>query len=142
MLTQAQREAYFNDGYILLPAIIGDAWVARLRAATEELVERRGVKLVVVACNTAAAAALEADAVAAAAVTPNTIRVSGAVRTAIAPARVRRVWLRPERGEPITNRWPSASRCPWRSWCPSTCRCASRCRTGSGSPSTSPWRSL
>ena len=40
VLTQAQREAYFNNGYILLPAIIGDAWVARLRAATEELVER------------------------------------------------------------------------------------------------------
>ena len=34
VLTQAQREAYFNDGYILLPAIIGDQWVARLRAAT------------------------------------------------------------------------------------------------------------
>ncbi len=40
VLTQQQREAYFNDGYILLERIIGDDWIMRLRAATEELVER------------------------------------------------------------------------------------------------------
>ncbi len=40
VLTQAQREFYFTEGYILLERIIGDEWIARLRAATEELVER------------------------------------------------------------------------------------------------------
>ena len=39
VLTQSQREFYFNEGYILLEKIIGDDWVRRLRAATEELVE-------------------------------------------------------------------------------------------------------
>ena len=40
VLSQSQREAYFRDGYILLERIIPETWIARLRAATEELVER------------------------------------------------------------------------------------------------------
>jgi ectoine hydroxylase len=40
VLTQAQREFYFNEGYILLEKIIGDEWIRKLRAATDELVER------------------------------------------------------------------------------------------------------
>ena len=40
VLTQSQRESYFTEGYILLERIIGDEWLAKLRAATEELVER------------------------------------------------------------------------------------------------------
>lgn len=40
VLTQAQREFYFTEGYILLERVIGDDWLAKLRAATEELVER------------------------------------------------------------------------------------------------------
>ena len=40
VLTQAQREFYFSEGYILLEAIIGDEWVKGLRDATEEMVER------------------------------------------------------------------------------------------------------
>jgi ectoine hydroxylase-related dioxygenase (phytanoyl-CoA dioxygenase family) len=40
VLTQAQREHYFREGYILLEKIIGDEWIRKLCAATEELVER------------------------------------------------------------------------------------------------------
>ena len=40
VLTQAQREFYFSEGYILLERIIGDDWLKKLRAATDELVER------------------------------------------------------------------------------------------------------
>jgi ectoine hydroxylase len=40
VLTQPQREFYFREGYILLEKAIGDDWIRRLRAATEELVER------------------------------------------------------------------------------------------------------
>jgi ectoine hydroxylase len=40
VLTQAQREFYFAEGYLLLERAIGDDWIARLRAATDELVER------------------------------------------------------------------------------------------------------
>ena len=40
VLTQSQREHYFREGYILLEKIIGDEWIRKLRAATEELVER------------------------------------------------------------------------------------------------------
>jgi ectoine hydroxylase-related dioxygenase (phytanoyl-CoA dioxygenase family) len=40
VLTQAQREHYFREGYVLLEKIIGDEWIRKLRAATEELVER------------------------------------------------------------------------------------------------------
>jgi len=39
-LTQSQREHYFREGYILLEKIVGDEWIRKLRAATEELVER------------------------------------------------------------------------------------------------------
>ncbi len=40
VLTQAQREFYFSEGYLLLPKILPAEWLARLRAATDELVER------------------------------------------------------------------------------------------------------
>jgi ectoine hydroxylase-related dioxygenase (phytanoyl-CoA dioxygenase family) len=40
VLTQAQRESYFREGYLYLERAISDEWIARLRAATEELVER------------------------------------------------------------------------------------------------------
>jgi ectoine hydroxylase len=40
VLTQSQREFYFREGYILVEKAIGDDWLRRLRAATEELVER------------------------------------------------------------------------------------------------------
>ena len=40
VVTQSQREFYFREGYVLLERIIGDDWVRRLRAATEEMVER------------------------------------------------------------------------------------------------------
>jgi ectoine hydroxylase len=44
VLTQAQREHYFSEGYLLLPGVLDDAWVRTLRAATDELVERsRGI---------------------------------------------------------------------------------------------------
>src|ERR1043166_5572555 len=39
-LTQRQREAYFEDGFILLERIIPNDWLERLRVATDELVER------------------------------------------------------------------------------------------------------
>ena len=40
VLKQSQREAYFNDGFIILEKVIGDDWIGKLRAATDELVER------------------------------------------------------------------------------------------------------
>ena len=40
VLTRAQREAYFENGYLLLEKAIPDHWVERLRAVTEEMVER------------------------------------------------------------------------------------------------------
>lgn len=40
VLTQSQREHYFREGYVLLEGIIGDEWLHKLRAATDELVER------------------------------------------------------------------------------------------------------
>jgi ectoine hydroxylase-related dioxygenase (phytanoyl-CoA dioxygenase family) len=40
VLTQAQREFYFAEGYLLLERAIDETWLARLRAATDELVER------------------------------------------------------------------------------------------------------
>ena len=39
VLTQAQRESYFNDGFVLVERAIGDDWIRKLRAATDELVE-------------------------------------------------------------------------------------------------------
>ena len=40
VLKQSQREAYFNDGFIILEKVIGDDWIRKLRDATDELVER------------------------------------------------------------------------------------------------------
>src|SRR6266513_159879 len=40
VLTQAQRESYFREGYLLLQNAISEDWVRRLREATNELVER------------------------------------------------------------------------------------------------------
>jgi ectoine hydroxylase-related dioxygenase (phytanoyl-CoA dioxygenase family) len=40
VLTQAQRESYFSEGYILLEKIIGEEWIRKLRDATEEMIER------------------------------------------------------------------------------------------------------
>ena len=40
VLTQAQRESYFNDGLLLVERAIGEDWIRKLRAATDELVER------------------------------------------------------------------------------------------------------
>jgi len=40
VLTQTQREDYFNEGYILLEAVVGSDWILRLRSATSELIER------------------------------------------------------------------------------------------------------
>jgi len=40
VLSQAQREAYFAEGYLLLESVIGEEWLSVLRAATEEMVER------------------------------------------------------------------------------------------------------
>lgn len=40
LLTQAQREFYFREGYLLLEKVIDDRWLGKLRAATDELVER------------------------------------------------------------------------------------------------------
>ena len=40
ILTQSQREAYFADGYLLLEGLISRDRLNRLRAATEEMVER------------------------------------------------------------------------------------------------------
>jgi ectoine hydroxylase-related dioxygenase (phytanoyl-CoA dioxygenase family) len=40
VLTQAQREHYFREGYLLLEKAISDEWIQKLRRATDELVER------------------------------------------------------------------------------------------------------
>jgi ectoine hydroxylase len=40
VLTQAQREFYFENGYLLVERAIGEDWLVKLRAATEELIER------------------------------------------------------------------------------------------------------
>ena len=40
VLSQAQRETYFNDGFIILEKVIGEEWITKLRDATDELVER------------------------------------------------------------------------------------------------------
>lgn len=39
-LTQKQRESYFENGYILLERIIPEEWLEKLRAVTEEMVDR------------------------------------------------------------------------------------------------------
>jgi ectoine hydroxylase-related dioxygenase (phytanoyl-CoA dioxygenase family) len=40
VLTQKQREDYFCEGYLYLERAISEDWIRRLRAATEEMVER------------------------------------------------------------------------------------------------------
>ena len=40
VLSQAQRESYFENGYLLLEAIIPEDWLERLRAVTQEMVEQ------------------------------------------------------------------------------------------------------
>jgi ectoine hydroxylase len=40
VLTREQREFYFENGYLLVEAVVDDGWLARLRAATEEMVDR------------------------------------------------------------------------------------------------------
>lgn len=40
VLTRAQREFYFENGYLLLERIVPDAWIERLRAVTDEMIER------------------------------------------------------------------------------------------------------
>ena len=39
-LSQAQREFYFENGYLLLEGLIGDQWLTRLRSAMDEIIER------------------------------------------------------------------------------------------------------
>lgn len=40
VLTQAQRESYFEKGYVLVENVVPDEWVERLRDVTNEFVER------------------------------------------------------------------------------------------------------
>ncbi len=40
VLTEAQRRAYFRDGYLVLPEFVSRAWLDRLRAATADLLDR------------------------------------------------------------------------------------------------------
>ena len=45
VLTEAQRRRYFRDGYLVLENYVPQHWLGRLRAATEELLDRsRSVK--------------------------------------------------------------------------------------------------
>ncbi|BBK44205.1 hypothetical protein STVA_42250 [Allostella vacuolata] len=40
VLTEAQRESYFENGYLVVPDYVPAAWLARLNAATAELLDR------------------------------------------------------------------------------------------------------
>ena len=40
VLTEAQREQYFRDGFLILPNYVPPAWIARLQGALDELMER------------------------------------------------------------------------------------------------------
>ena len=40
VLTEEQRESYWKNGYLLLERLIPEEWLERLRAATDEMVER------------------------------------------------------------------------------------------------------
>jgi len=40
VLTREQRESYFRNGYLLLEGIVSDDWLERLRAGTDEMIER------------------------------------------------------------------------------------------------------
>ena len=39
ILSQAQRESYFERGYVQASGLISDEWIRRLRAAIDELVD-------------------------------------------------------------------------------------------------------
>jgi ectoine hydroxylase len=39
LLTQAQREFYFENGYLLVEKVLSDEWVAKLRRTTDEMVD-------------------------------------------------------------------------------------------------------
>ena len=39
VLTQNQRESYFDKGYLLLEKLIDEEWLERLRAVTDEMIE-------------------------------------------------------------------------------------------------------
>ncbi len=44
VLREAQRAAYFSDGFLILPDYVPSVWLSRLQAATAEMLERsRGV---------------------------------------------------------------------------------------------------
>jgi ectoine hydroxylase-related dioxygenase (phytanoyl-CoA dioxygenase family) len=40
VLSQAQREQYFSEGYLYVERAIDEHWIRRLRAATDEMIER------------------------------------------------------------------------------------------------------
>jgi ectoine hydroxylase-related dioxygenase (phytanoyl-CoA dioxygenase family) len=40
VLTQEQREFYFTNGYLLVESVIGPDWLDRLRATTQEMIDR------------------------------------------------------------------------------------------------------
>ena len=40
VLTQAQRERYFADGFLILPEYVPAPWLARLKGALNDLMER------------------------------------------------------------------------------------------------------
>ena len=39
VLSQAQREKYFTDGYVGLPGLVGEDWMQRLQKVTNEFIE-------------------------------------------------------------------------------------------------------
>ena len=39
VLTQEQRESYFENGYLLLERVLEDDWIERLRCATDEIID-------------------------------------------------------------------------------------------------------
>ena len=39
ILTQSERESYFAAGYLLKERFVGDAWLARLREVTEQMID-------------------------------------------------------------------------------------------------------
>ena len=40
VLTQAQREHYFELGYVMVESLVDDAWLSRLKRTTEDYLER------------------------------------------------------------------------------------------------------
>ena len=40
MLSPEQRLAYIRDGFIVLPSVVGEDWLARLRETTDEFIEQ------------------------------------------------------------------------------------------------------